>query len=402
MPILPSRSREIHDLVARLGSESTAERESAVARLTLFGSRALPAIFAALPGSGSGLRRGALDVIERIGDAHARPEVLALCRDQDREVARRALAVLPAFADPKAVVVASRILAEGPADRREAAAEALSAMHARGLLEAIEPLLDVVLDEEEGEGLRLFAFDALMSVDARSLEPLLSRLAAGRGALARKAAARRGLAEPASGRTQTLLRDLAAPGLRGDEAYRLGSALKAQGTAALPALHVALEQASRPLELEVLGDVLGALGAPASIPVLSRALQRLSRGPGQDEDAGQAAVAARLHLALADLGSRIALFDLRERLDARPPRAGLALLLAAERVGDKTLLLALARLHAREPALAPHAARAFAAIVTREGLRRGSPKDLSPPDRQAMGALWATLRTKTPPKPRKA
>jgi hypothetical protein len=71
-------------------------------------------------------------------------------------------------------------------------------------------------------------------------------------------------------------------------------------------------------------------------------------------------------------------------------------------VGDKTLLLALARLHAREPALAPHAARAFAAIVTREGLRRGSPKDLSPPDRQAMGALWATLRTKTPPKPRKA
>jgi hypothetical protein len=114
-----------------------------------------------------------------------------------------------------------------------------------------------------------------------------------------------------------------------------------------------------------------------------------------------AAAAARLHLALADLGSRIAVFDLRERLESRPLRAE-TLLLAAERVGDETLLVALARLHAREPGLAPRVTRAFATIVAREGLRRRRPKDLSPPDRQALDGLWAMLGSKAPRKPRKA
>ena len=192
------------------------------------------------------------------------------------------------------------------------------------------------------------------------------------------------------------------PGCVATKAYRLGSALKAQGTAALPALHVALEQASRPLELEVLGDVLGALGAPASIPVLSRALQRLSRGPGQDEDAGQAAVAARLHLALADLGSRIALFDLRERLEARPPqrRRGPAPGRGARGGQDPAARPG----SAPRPRARPRAARRPRVCRHRDprGAASREPEGPLPPDRQAMDALWATLRTKTPPKPRKA
>jgi hypothetical protein len=299
--------------------------------------------------------------------------------------------VLPAFADAKAVAVASRVLAEGPPDRREAAVTALSALHARGLVEAIEPLLDLVLDEEEGEALRLLTLDALLQVDSRAVAPLLDRLAGGRDAVARRAAARQGLAEPTAGRAPSLLIRLAARGLRTEEALRVGSALKNEGALALPALHAALERAGRPLEMEVIADVLATLQAPASIAVLSRALQRLSRGHQKEGGEAFAVAASKLHLALADLGSRIALFDLRERLEARPLLAAEELLEAAARVGDKTLLPALARLQARERSLAPRVARTFAAIVSRERIRRGSFKALSPPDRQALEALWSTL-----------
>lgn len=378
-------------MVARLASPREAERAAAVARLTLVGPRALLALFAALPGSGSALRLGALEVFEGLGESRARPEVMALCRDRDGDVARRALGLLPAFADAKAVAVASRVLAEGPPDRREAAAQALSALHARGHVEAIEPLLDLVLDEEEEEALRLSTLETLLRVDARAVAPLLARLAGGRDAVARRADAHQSLALPNRGPVQSLLARLAAPKVRAEEAMRVGSALKGEGAPALPALHAALEQASRPLELEVLADVLSSVGTPASIPVLSRALQRLSRDHRGEGGNAFAAAASKLHLALADLGSRVALFDLRERLEETPPRAAESLLEVAARVGDQTLVPALARLHARERSLAPRVARSFAAIVSREGLRRGGFKALSPPDRQALDALWATL-----------
>jgi hypothetical protein len=395
VPILPSRSREIHALVARLSSDRPAEREAAVARLTLLGPRALPGLLAALPASSSALRLGALDVLERLAEPRAQPEVLALCRDPDPAVARRALRLLPSFAGAKSVAVASRILAEGPADRRGPAAEALARLHGCGLVEALDPLLDVILDEEEDEPVRLAAFEALAEADPGALEPLLSSLAGGRGALAQAAAARRDLAEPPSERTRALIERARASGLRGDEALRVARALKAQGAGVLPAVHAALEQARRPLELGLLADVAAHFRSPASILVLSRALQRLSREPAR---AGAlAAAAARLHLALAELDSRIALYDLRERLEARPLPAGEVLLEAAERIGDASLLPALARIHSEERALRSRSERAFAAIVGRERLRRGSARfrKLAPADRAALESLWASLPGRT-------
>jgi hypothetical protein len=373
-----------------------------MARLTLLGPRALPALFAALPASGPALRLGALEVFERLGDPRARPEVQALCRDADSAVALRALELLPALPDAKAVKVAARVLAQGPADRREAAVRALATLHAAGWLEAVEPLLDLLLDDQESEGLRLCAFDALLEADPRALSPVVERLSRGRDAVARKAAARRTLLEPGAGRLTEALRRLTEANLRADEAVRLGAEIKLAGPEALPVLHAALDAAIRPLEIEVLADALAAHGSPASIPAASRALQRLSSKParGAEEAEGSAAAAARLHLVLAALKSRVAHYDLRERLEARPLRAAEGLLEAARLGGDLSLVPALARLHAREAPLRPRVERAFAAIAAREGLPRGSARDLSPPDRKALDALKAAAAG--PSRPRAA
>jgi hypothetical protein len=395
VPILPSRSQVILGLVDRLASGRAAEREAAVARLTLVGPRALPALIAVLPTAGPTLRLGVLEVLGRLREPRSRPEVQALCRDQDAAVARRALAVLPAVADEKSVAVAARILAEGPADRREAAASALAGLHARGFDTAMEPLLDLVLDETEGEALRAFVLGALRSVDPGAAEALLPRLAAGLGALgAEVAAASAGPGQAPADGIEAKLRRLSAPGVAGEEALRIGRELKTAGVAALPALHAGLEQARRPRELAVLADVLGHLRSATSIPVLSRALQRLDQPTARRTDEGLAAARAKLHLALSALDSRIALFDLRERLEGRPLLDGAVLLEAAERIGDVTLVAGLARIHAEERTLRASAARSFAAIAGRERLRASSArfKKLPAADQAAVRELFATLK----------
>ena len=392
MPIVPSRSRETQALVARLSSEREAEREAALARLRLLGPRALPAILAALPGSGPELRLCVLELVEHASDPRARAEVIALCRDPHPEVARRALGLLPRYAEPKAVASAARILAGGPTDLRLPAARALCGLHARGLVEALEPLLDLILEETEDETFRREVLSSLHAVDPKTAATLLERLARGPGALVRTAV-RPALGDDEPAPAFALLRRLERPARRGDEALRIARELEAVDASALPELHTALERVTAARTLGALADAIGRLRSPTSIPVLSRALTRLRDLPLAARDEAQGEAISRLHLALAALDSRIALFDLRERLKATPLRAAGTLLEAAERIGDASFVPVLARIHANERTLRGRAASAFAAIVTREGLepRRMARRGLRPEDREALRTLWAAV-----------
>ncbi len=143
------------------------------------------------------------------------------------------------------------------------------------------------------------------------------------------------------------------------------------------------------------------MGGATSIPVLARALERLSR-PDDDErvEVARAMAKGRVHIALAALDSRLALFDLREMLQARPVRALAPLLEAAAQVGDASVATALAGLAAEGPTLLDLCAAPFAAIVRRAKLKPGSAalKSVRPPHREALGALWerATASAKRP------
>ncbi|HSD67097.1 MAG TPA: hypothetical protein VLF95_10375, partial [Vicinamibacteria bacterium] len=114
--------------------------------------------------------------------------------------------------------------------------------------------------------------------------------------------------------------------------------------------------------------------------------------PGADAAALRAR--AVLHEALAALDSRVGLYDLREAIEAHPRSAMPALLRAASRVGDATIVPALARAVAREPALLDTSAEVLAAIVARGRLRRTSAalKAVRAEHRAALDLLWERAR----------
>jgi hypothetical protein len=393
MPILPSRARQIQELVARLGHASRAQRDSAIARLTLLGTRAVPLLLASLPTAGRLSRLAVLQVLEAVEDARAAPEVLALCRDRDPEVAAAASRLAAAYPQPRTAEVLTKVLEDGPPEARGAAAETLGRLHARGVVAAIDPLLDLLLDDDEEEDLRLIAFEALSTLPARTLAPVLKRLRASASpALAARIAAweKDGAAHGAPA-LELVLSRLREDALSPAEALRLGRALRGFGPGIEPALARALDRAPGLLATRALADALAHRPAAEAIPALARALQRLSTGDGAGPDAAAAReVKARLHVALAAADSRIALYDLREMLLARPVVAAATLLEAAGRVGDKTLVPVVARLAADDAAVRRGCAAAFAAIALREKLRRSSAvvKALRPEHRQALESIW--------------
>jgi HEAT repeat protein len=358
VPIVPSRSRRIQQLLGRLASESAAERESAVAGLTLLGTRVVEPLGAFLPGAPRAARLAALEVLERITDRAALARILDLVGDPDEAVARRALEAAGTRPDPRAIPALAALLARrGKASRRREAALALARLQAAGLVEALEPLAARLLDEGEEAGLRVAILEALLTLQPRpapaTLRPLLKRLAASADPELRALA--RGKAEvPGPALDERLVAELASPGLSAAAVERVIAALARRG-------------------------------APA-IPALQRALERL--GPLRRADEASLRARAAIHEALAALDSRVALYDLRETLAARPRAALPRLLRAAARIGDASVIPALAGVVAAESDLLDACAEALAAIAVREKLRRTGPAHVPPAHRAAFGLLW--------------
>lgn len=401
--------------MSRLGETSARVRDSARARLALRGPAAVEALAAALPEAGPASRLEILSCLEGLGDARAVPAVLPLLSGDRPEVVSRAAATLGTLGDasvvPALAGTASRDDAAGTA-----AVEALVTLHRRGTVEALDPLLGVLLDPARSRALRQAASAVLADLPERERAPLRERLDALPPLLAAPATpwaadaatlARRLLdcpedeAEPLRQRLASLGATGAAAMVEALEAtapdagrsHRAADALAAAATAAREPLERALRSTSRPDVLRVLAEALARLRLPAAIPHLHAALGRIWAAGG-DGPHPTAEAAARLHLALAALGSRVALYHLREMLEARPPPAPLLLLAAAAEVGDASLVLPVALLATEHPELLDPCAAAFAAIARREGLRRGRGRLRRVPEahRAALDAFWRRAR----------
>jgi HEAT repeat protein len=368
MPIVPSRAGRIRALVEQLASERPAERDSAVARLTLIGPRVLEPLRAALVDASPETRLAALEVLERLDEPRALPVLLPLTEDSNRAVAVRAIELTGRRPDSRSVAALTRALGPGPGPRRRAAVHALAELHAAGAVEALSPLVDTLVDEETERRLRIAILDTLLELEPplplSTLRPLVRRLASSTDSAV---AARAAELAPAPGARESARRT------RGDTVRRLRGGEPVEG-ASLEERHAALESAENPPAIERLARALGTAGGPASIPVLSRALGRLAEAPEPADDPG-ARVAARasIHTALAALDSRVALHDLRELVAARPRAVMPALLDAAARVGDASLVPALAQAATEDPALMPRCTAAYVSIARRERLRKTSP-----------------------------
>jgi hypothetical protein len=315
--IRASSSKQIAALVADLSAVSDVTRETAVARLTVLGSRAVERLIAAAePGGHADARAAAWRALEAIGDSRALEPALAALAAPDR--------------DPAIGVAAAGV----------------ARVHLRGAhgARAVDRLATVLLDQTRHETVRLAALRALRELEPATIAPILTSLADDPNATIRAEArlkdrgAARGSDNPVA-----VVTHAAESGLP-DDAGALRHALSRSG-----------EAVSLPLLLRIVERVRE---REASEPAAPREEWRLTR--------------AAAHLSLANRGSRLALYDLRESLDAATGPLPVEFLAALSLVGDASCLEAIAGAHARARNAwwRQHLADAFRTIVAREKLTR--------------------------------
>jgi len=317
--IRASSTKQIDALVADLASADTVKREAAIARLTVLGARAVERVAALSTSStASATRTAAFRALEGIADPRAFEPALQSIGDAEPGVAVAAIAVVRPFV-------------------RSARAAT-----------AVDGLTAVALDRRRPETVRLAALRALCDLDAATIAPLLTSLSTDPHDAIRAAAA----APPAMRWTARDPVDLLA-------------------SAANEGL---------PDDPESLRHAIAQAGDSAPLPHLLRIVERVrdrEASPGRRGD-NWAAARASAHVALAERGSRLGVYDLRESLDRSRAPLPVEFLTALSLVGDASCLEAIARAHAetRDAWWRDHLARAFAAIVKREKLtqRHGTMK----------------------------
>ena len=314
MTIRTSSARQIDALIAGLAAASTVTRETAVARLTLLGARAVERLIAAAGSAGTPeARDAAWRTLEAIGDARALEPALALLGAPD--------------GDPAA----------------SAAAAGVARAHLRGAhgAVALDRLATVLLDRGRHETVRLAALRALRDLDPATIAPILASLTGdpnetirAEAALTKRAAA--GQEDPAA-----LVRRAAESGLPDDPA----------------ALRHALSRS----------------GAAVPLPLLLKVVERVREREGSEPRAARddwRLARAAAHVALASRGSRLALYDLREALESAKAPLPVEFLTALSMIGDASCVEAIASAHAnaKDAWWRHHLADAFYTIVQREKL----------------------------------
>jgi hypothetical protein len=321
MPIRASPGKEIDALVADLSADRPVTREAAVARLTVLGARVVDKLTAVLESAAPGPARvAALQTLEAIASPRALDPALRAVDDRDQAVALAAVSMVRAFlrsargADVTGRLTQLAVDAKSPADVRLAAIDALSDLTSAEL----KPLWKV-LTKDSHPAVRARAEAAISRARAAPTDPLRDVTAAAERELP-------------------------------DDPVALGRAIsQAAGSIALPLLH----------------------------HIVERIREREAREPpGHRSEWTNARATA--HLALANRGSRLALYDVRESLERATAPLPVEFLATLSLVGDAGCLEAIAAAYAKSGGSSraqtdwwrQHLASAFQTIVKRERLTR--------------------------------
>ena len=319
MPIKASSARQIETLIADLGSNRAAAREAAIARLTLVGARAVDRLLMLLNSDAPADTRGAaLRTLEAIADPRALDRVLDAIADRDATVACAAAS-------------AARVFLRGP----------------RGNI-AVDRLTTAVMDAARNEEVRVAALHALGDLERSTLAPLLDAL-------------------------------------QNDPSDAVRAATKPTSTVDPIELVTRAADRGLPQDPAELGEALTRAGADVPLPALLRVIERVREREASEPPAQRTEwtrVRGRAHMTLAARGSRLALYDLRESLEAATPATSISgplpveFLAALSTAGDTSCLEAVAAAYARSTPSTnhdwwrDHLADAFQAIVKRERLTR--------------------------------
>jgi hypothetical protein len=315
MPIRTSSAAELRQLVDALGAPEEVHRESAIARLAILGARAANHLLRTYPTESEPRRRaGILQALEACAAARVVPLARAALVDPSSDVWSAAMGVLR-----------NLLTSADPAVARD----------------ALDAVVAVTLDRSLAADRRLAAFDALEDLPDKTVAPVRDTLGDDPDPIVRQR-----VSKADAGPSKSDVWDRAVGGV-------------------LPASADLLKQA------------IAAHGASARLTELQRLVDAVRAREAREGDAMSAeewrAVRGALHQALALRGSRLALYDLRDSLQASA-RLPVAFLAALEEIGDATCLEPLAAAYEAtaqsDPWWRDHLASAFRAIVHREHLTR--------------------------------
>lgn len=287
MVIRASSGKQVESLLAELSSPQALSRDSAVARLTIIGERAVVRLIdlAFDPDATSDARVAAFHALEGIGDLRAFAPAIEALDDADGAVAVAAVGVLQVFLSSD-----------------------------RGV-EALDRLTAIAVDLSRPRAIRLAAIRALRDLGSATIEPLLAALGSDPDTSIAMAA---GLG----------------PDAAADPAFVLKEA--AEGT--LPA------------DPAVLRLALTEAGAGLVPAVLQQVIERVRFREGAETGPIRAewmALRGAAHAALALKGSRAALYDLKETLESAREPLPVDFLGAVATIGDATCLEPLAAAYHR-------------------------------------------------------
>ena len=341
--IEPAVRKDLHQptvdaLLADLDAADAVTRDTAIARLSLRGARAVPKLLLVAEVGDHPLtaRVGALQALEAIGDARATAVARQAAFDADPAVALAGIAVL------------HRLATDG-ADQ-----------------DALRALAEVALAVTRPQRVRLAALRAVQALGRGPFTPLAEAL--------RKDA---------------------------DPAIALAATLPAPDAAADPMDRIAAAALALPDTPDALRLAIQSVEAHAPADALRQIIERVRVREGSEPPAARAAwmlVRGAAHAALALQGHRDALYDVRETIAASRAALPEGFVEAMARVGDAACLeaLATAYAHAREDGARlddPWLARltdAFRAVARREGVtrRHALGKRISARWRDAGAVLW--------------
>jgi hypothetical protein len=312
MPIRPSASAEIRQLIAALGAEDEVGREAAVARLAVLGERAVEHLLQEFPAATGRTRTGILRAFETAGDARSLPAARTALQDGSAAVQIAAIGAIRALLG---------------SDRPDVARDALDAVVA------------VALDRGRAGIVRIAAYEALRDLPDHVRAPIRELLAADPDP---DVSAHSG----APRQEDTVWRDAVAGRLPANPAM-LKSAL------------AAVRSTAKLIDLQRLVDHLRA---------------HEQRETDRDRREEWRALRGAVHQALAARNSRLALYDLRDSV-LGADRLPVTFLAAIEEIGDASCLEPLAAAYdassrSSDTWWREHVASAFRAIMHREGLTR--------------------------------
>ena len=316
MAIKASSSQQIAALIEDLASDAPVKRETAIARLTVIGPRALERVAAlATSNAPGGARVAALRTLEALDDPRALDPALEALEDRDAAVAAAAAGVARTFVRGK-----------------------------RGA-RAVDRLTAAALDVRRSDAVRLASLRALLDLERATVAPILKALA-GDPSDAVRAAAGANAANTNAPEPADLLARAADEGL--------------------------------PESPDTVRRALAQAGGTAPPEQLRRIIERVREregGVSAEPRAAWTTVRAAAHVALAVRGSRIALYDLRESLETARAPLPVEFLKAVALAGDASCLEAIASAHtaARDAWWRQHLTDAFYTIIDRERLTARSP-----------------------------